>query len=100
MPLDPRILADPWYLAATPFLPLVIAFIVNQKWSASLKALVALFVCAVFSIVICIHAGVTQGLDIVTAFFLVLTVVKVTYEAVWKPLQIAPAIEKATSPGS
>lgn len=81
---------------AAVVLPPIIAVINQWHFSAQLKGLIALAVCAIYSLIMTIVRGPVdfhQWRDLV---LVVAASAFAAYHLWWKPSQIAPAIEAAT----
>jgi len=82
------------------FLPLLIAVIQRQNWRNSFRVVVGVAACAVAAVVVSYTKGTLNLHDLATSGFIIFTLTKTTYLAVWKPSGIAPTIESATGGGS
>lgn len=80
-------------------LPLLIAAIVQRRWSKAVKATVALIVCAVGGVGVAYYQGVLDAGNIGRSIMLVAIAAKSLYESFWKPTGVAGSIEAATTPG-
>ncbi len=105
MPVSPDPLpvvspAAQWAIVSGFFLPLLIAVIVQTHWSREFKTATGFVVCMAATAV---QLGIQQKLSAHNFFptmLLVLTVSISTFQHFWKPLGVANAIEKGTSPQS
>lgn len=86
-------------MAAT-VLPPAIAVINQRHWPAQLKALVALLVCAAYSLAVMIVRGPIHFRDWRDTLLVVAGAAFAAYHLWWRPGGLAPAIEAATSPGA
>jgi hypothetical protein len=86
-----------WALAVGFFSPPFVSLIQQRKWSARTKSLVAF----VFYVVVAAIAAYFSGLfnigDIGRLGLLIFLSAAASYNALWKPTGVSPAIEKATS---
>jgi hypothetical protein len=89
-----------WTLLIGALLPPLIAFIQRPGWSNRARAIVTVVVCVAVGFVGTYLEG--DGLqwdgDLVGACLRVLLAAQATYIAFWKPTQVAPKIELATTP--
>jgi len=81
------------------FLPLVIAFVQRQHWRNSIRVAVGVGACAVASIIVSYTKGSLNLHDLGTSAFIIFTLTKTTYLAVWKPSGATGKIETATGGG-
>jgi hypothetical protein len=91
--------ADTWTIALGAVLPPVIALINQVHWPAQLKAVVALVVCFVASLLVVWARGPVDWRDWRHTAILVTGAALATYRWLWQPSRIAPSIEAATSVG-
>ncbi len=80
-------------------LPLVIAFINQCRWPATVKGIVALLVCVISAVVVEVLRGDITFVDWGSTIVVVLTTAFGFYKVLWQPSEIAPRIERATSVG-
>jgi hypothetical protein len=88
-----------WALAVGFISPPVIALIQQRTWSARVKALVAFGFALAVAAVTAYFNGLFTVADIGRLGLLVFLSAVASYQGLWKPTGVAPAIEKATSPG-
>jgi len=81
-------------------LPLIIAVINRRGWSARVASIVAFVVCMIAAGISTVFVGGVAlgdpGLDLVAYFGTVYAAAMVSYEALWKPTNVAPSIEDHT----
>lgn len=81
-------------------LPLLISVINRASWKPRAKAVTAFVICVVGALASTVFVdGISlgdPGLDIVAYFGTVYGAAMVSYEALWKPTKVAPAIEEHT----
>jgi uncharacterized membrane protein YqaE (UPF0057 family) len=88
-----------WNLVVGFFLPPLLAVIQQPGFSKPVKAMLTFVVCLLMSIVT-LALDDTVGLNFqswVTSSLMILVTTIATYQSLWKPTGIAPAIEAATS---
>ncbi len=87
------------FLSATFVLPII----QQPRWSAGLRAIVTFLYCIVSGLVTAYFTGAFDGIrDVragVSAVLFMLVTAIASYKGFAQPTQIAPAIERATSPG-
>jgi hypothetical protein len=89
-----------WNVIAGFIGPIVLSVIIQTGWSRSVQAVLAFAYSAGLSVV---TTALESKLDFdnwVTSLFVVFTATISAYHGFWKPTQVAPKIEKATSPGA
>ena len=79
-------------------LPNVIALLNQARWVARVKALVAFAACAVAAVLTTYVAGSLVPGDLLFSALIVFGAAQVSYQQLWHPTGVAPAIEQATSP--
>ena len=89
-----------WAAALGYVLPLVIAFVNQPRWASWVKGLLMLAVAGGDGLGTAYFTDQFHGKTIVTCLLVAAIAIGVAYHTVWKPSGIAPAIERATSPGS
>ncbi|MFZ3557226.1 hypothetical protein [Streptomyces sp. BH055] len=86
------------------FLPILTAVVQRPAWSAEVKRAVAVALALVAGVVTVLVAGGWQqlqdGSQACTTILAVVAAAQATYDVIWKPTQIAPAVESITSPRS
>lgn len=88
-----------WSLLVGFFLPLAIAFVQQPKWSNSVRAAVSFVLCALAGVGTAYFNGTLgDGRSVISAVLLVLVTALSTFRSFWKPTQIAPNLERITSP--
>lgn len=95
-------LVDLWPIALGVLLPLVIAAVTRVAWSSRVKSLVMLAVVAVTTTVGLLIQGSlhpTNWREWVSALLVVFLTTTTTYRHVWRPTEVAPAIEAKVNPG-
>lgn len=79
-------------------MPLVLSVIIQTGWSKAAQELAAFAACGVAAGVIAWLDGSLSGQTPVEAFGILYAATRASYLALWKPTDIAPRIERATSP--
>lgn len=88
--------AGRWAFLVGVFLPLGIAAINRERWSSQIKA-VTTFACSlVAALGTAYFAGQIVVADIVSSFLIIFVTATLTFNTIWKPSGIAPAVEKRT----
>jgi len=88
-----------WSLIVGFFAPPVIAIVQQQKWSNAFRAVVTFVLALVAGAGTAYFQGDLTGKRFVEASLIILVAAISTYHGFWKPTEIGPKIEKATSPG-
>lgn len=83
---------------AAVVLPPLIALINRRAWPAQLKGIVALAVCAAYTLLVLWLRGPVDWANWRDLLLVVAAGAFAAYRLWWQPSQIAPAIENATSP--
>ena len=89
-----------WNLLVGFFIPPVLAVIQQPGWSGAVRAMVTFIACCLTAIVvIALDDTVSLEFDtwIISALTILVTAIS-TYQSLWKPTGITPAIEGVTSP--
>jgi hypothetical protein len=89
-----------WALAVGFFSPPVISVIQQRSWSVRTKSLVAFAFYLVTAAVAAYFVGLFNLPDIGRLALLIFLAAAASYQALWKPTGVSPAIENATSPPS
>lgn len=89
-----------WASALGYVLPLAIAFIAQPRWASWVKGAFMLVVAAGDGLGTAYFTDQFHGKSVVTCVLVAAIAIGVAYHTVWKPSGIAPAVERATSPGS
>ncbi|WP_445520378.1 hypothetical protein [Streptomyces sp. NEAU-174] len=83
-------------------LPLITALVQRPAWSAEVKKMVAVVLALVAGVITVATSGGWEQFQHGTMTFATITAVlaasQSTYDLIWKPSKVAPAIESATSP--
>jgi len=88
-----------WSLISGSVIPLVLAFIQQPKWSDQIRSLVTFaFSLLVGFLNVWLNGDLASAADWTSAILIVLIAAISTYKGFWKPTQIAPKVEQATSP--
>ncbi len=89
---------DMWDAVLGFFMPVVIAFLNQTRWPATMKGLCAFAVCAVAALITVYvrDDGFALTSWVRTLLVVFLTAIA-TYHFWWKPSTIGPAVEQATS---
>lgn len=77
-------------------LPLAVAFIQRQHWSNTVRTIVGVAACAGAAVIVSYTKGQLNLHDLATTGFIIFTLTKTTYLAVWKPTGTTGKIEAAT----
>lgn len=88
-----------WSLVVGFFLPPVQAIVQQAHWPSQLRAAVNFAACAVAGVGIAFFQGDLTGRRFVEAALVTLVTTIAVYQGLWKPSNVAPAIEKATTVG-
>lgn len=89
-----------WALVVGFFLPPALAIVQQAKFSDPVRAAIAFVACALAGAGTAYFQGDLTGRRFVEAGLVVLVAAVSTYHGFWKPVAVAPAIEKATNFGS
>jgi L-lactate permease len=89
---------DIWSMVVGFLLPPLIAVILRSHWRPEVKAAVTVGVCLIGGGVTAYLMGYFHGVTLVRAILLTLGAALFFYRVFWKPSQIAPGIEAATTP--
>jgi hypothetical protein len=85
-----------WAFLVGTFLPLAAAAVIRQRWRSEVKG-GAIFVFSMIAAAGTAHfAGEFQRGDVLSAALIILVMASITYQTLWKPSGIAPAIEQQT----
>jgi FtsH-binding integral membrane protein len=88
-----------WTTIVGAVLPPLIAMVIQSHWEKPAQTAVMVVVCLVVGTVTSYLLGYYATTDIVGAVLRTAGAAIVAYNGFWKPSGIAPAIERATSPG-
>lgn len=80
------------------FSPMVISLITQPQWSGRVKTFIMLGYSGVVGVGTAWLAGEFAGLDILGSILTVILVTATSYQTIFKPSGISPAIEEKTSP--
>lgn len=86
-----------WSLIVAFFVPPVVALVNQQKWDSRLKAVVFFAVSLVAAAGTAYFQGDLTGKRFLDAALVIVAAGAAYYHGLWKPTQVAPTIEKATS---
>lgn len=97
--------AQMWSLLVGAIFPPALALVQQERWSSTIKAIVAFVGCIIVGLGVTYFAGQlvfdrTDTQHIITNCLIVLVSALTLYESFWKQTGIAPSIEHATSPTS
>ena len=81
-------------------LPMLVAVLNRSHWAPAVKGLVVVLSSVAAGAVTAWLNGSFTGLRWTESAFVVATAAVVAYRTFWKPTGIAPAIERATTPGA
>lgn len=87
-----------WNLLVGFLLPNAVAVVNQPGWSRATKAVWTLIVCVLAGAGTAWFNGAFTGRGVVSSILVIAVLALVTYQTIWKPSGIAPAIERATSP--
>jgi hypothetical protein len=85
-----------WSFLVGFFLPLAAAAVIKQRWSSQVKGGAVFVLSAIAAAGTSFFAGDLQGGDFISAALIILVMASITYQTLWKPTGIAPAIEART----
>jgi VIT1/CCC1 family predicted Fe2+/Mn2+ transporter len=88
-----------WALVVGFLLPPALAVVQQTGWPSKVKAVVAFAASALAGAGTAYFQGDLTGRRFVEAGLVVLVAAMATYHGFWKPTEVAPKIEKATTPG-
>lgn len=91
-------LSAQWAIVSGFFLPLVIAVIQRPHWPKEFKTVIGFMACVACAAIQLSIEGKADAKNFFPTLILVLTISISTFQHFWKPLGIADAVEKATSP--
>lgn len=83
---------------AALFSPMVISLITRKTWDARAKVAVMVAWSALVGVSTAYLSGNFEGQDILGSVLTAILVTATSYETIFKPTKISPAIEQATSP--
>ena len=86
-----------WALVVGFLLPPALSIVIQTGWSAQVQAVVAFLACALAGAGTAFFQGDLTGRRFVEAGLVVLVTTIATYKGFWKPTEVSPTIEKATS---
>lgn len=89
-----------WSMIVGFFLPLLLAVVQQPRWPSYVRSIVMFLGCLVASAGTVILQGEFSGERWVESALLIIVTTIATYKGLWKPIEVAPAIEDATSPGT
>lgn len=89
-----------WNLVVGFLLPNGVAVVNQPRWSPIAKGIVTLIIVTLVGAGTAYFHGELTGRGIVSSILVVAVLTIVTYQTLWKPSGIAPAIERGTSPNS
>lgn len=90
-----------WSLIVGFLLPPVIAVVQQERWQAGFKAIIAFVICLLAAVgTVLIQVGSWDWHKWIQSALLILVTAIATYHGFWKPTDVAPAVERATSPHS
>lgn len=86
-----------WSAIVAFFIPLIVAFLNQQKWTAQAKAVVFFVVAVVAAGMTAYLQGDLTGKRWLDSALIIVAAGAAFYHGFWKPIGTAPKIEKATS---
>jgi hypothetical protein len=87
-----------WSLIVGALLPPVVALVQRPTWLPWVRSVVTVGACIIAGGATAWFSGSLTGPFTITSILLILTSALATYKGFWKPTEIAPKIEAATSP--
>lgn len=87
-----------WSMIVGFFLPLLLSVVQQPKWPSYVRSIVMFLGCLVASAGTVLLQGEFTGERWLESALLIVVTTIATYKGLWKPVEIAPAIEEATSP--
>lgn len=78
------------------FLPVILAAVMQLKWSPQVRSIVAFVVCVLVAVAIAYVHGNLDGPDVVQQVLVILTVAQATYVGFWKPSGVTGRIASVT----
>ena len=85
-----------WAFLVGTFLPLAAAAIIRQTWRSEIKGGAVFVLSAIAAAGTSYLTGDLQRGDLVSAALIILVMASISYQTLWKPSGIAPAIEERT----
>lgn len=85
-----------WAFLVGTFLPLAAAAIIRQTWRSEIKGGAVFILSAIAAAGTSFLAGDLQRGDLISAALIILVMASISYQTLWKPSGIAPAIEERT----
>jgi VIT1/CCC1 family predicted Fe2+/Mn2+ transporter len=79
------------------FLPLVMSVIIQTGWDKRAQAVLLFVVVLIVSVGTLYFTGQLEGRSLVSSVLLTFVTSIAAYHGLWKPTQVAPAIESATN---
>lgn len=89
-----------WNLIVGFFLPLVMSVLIQTKWPKWLQAVTLFVVSLIIAGIGQSLTGGLEGLSWLSSALVILVTAIATYHGLWKPTNVAPALESATNFGS
>ena len=86
-----------WNLIIGFLLPIVVAFLTQRHWSSAAKSIVMFLSSIVAAVVTVYIQGDFTGKRFIDSALLIMVTAIGTYHGFWKPTEVAPTIEKATT---
>lgn len=86
-----------WSLIVAFFVPPAVALVNQTKWSSQLKAIVFFAISLLAAAGTAYFQGDLTGKRFLDSALVIVAAAAAYYHGLWKPTQVAPTIEKATS---
>lgn len=78
------------------FMPLVVALVVRQSWTADMKRLIAFALCLMVGAIAAYLQGSVNPTDLFASGLVILLLAKATYDHFWSPLGVTDLIQAHT----
>jgi uncharacterized membrane protein YgdD (TMEM256/DUF423 family) len=82
------------------FLPLLMSVIIQTGWDKRIQAILLFVAVLIVSVGTLFFTGQLEGRSLISSILLTFVTAIAAYHGLWKPTQVAPAIESATNFGS
>jgi len=86
-----------WGLIVGVLLPLLTALVQQPSWSRPARVAVAVLASGIAGVLTCLAAGTFDLGNVLGTVAAVLVAAQASYESLWQPSGVAPAIEVATA---
>ena len=85
---------DQYQILIGAFMPLLVALVVRQAWTADMKRLIAFALCLVVGAIAAYLQGSVDPTDYVASGMVILLLTKATYDHFWAPLGATDFVEQ------